>query len=167
MNYTKPRIKNETSAQSTEAIYNFLANHSVGVLATTDKDDKPHATVVYFSVDPDFAMTFTTKRDTRKHQNMRHRKDVMLVAYDEKTQTTVQITGKVQDITGEPEAAEVFKQTLKAADATSQTGIPPVSKMFAGHYVAYRIMPTTIRSAVFLKPNSGGEELFDTIDFDD
>lgn len=167
MNYTKPRIKNETSYHSTESINDFLKSHPVGVLSTSDKNNKPHAAVLYFSVDPDFSITFTTKRDTQKHRNMQHHKQVMLVVYDADTQTTVQIAGKVQDISNESEAAAVFQGTLKAAQTNSKTGVPPISKLFAGHYVAYRILPSTVRSARFLQSDADGYDIFETIEFDD
>jgi hypothetical protein len=48
---------------------------------------------------------------------------------------------------------------------TSEAGVPPISKLHAGDYVAYRISPKQIRMAMFIRPDPGGYELFETIDF--
>lgn len=158
-------ITRSASPESNQRIYEFLKTHPIGVLASVDPNNDPHAAVIYYSVDDDFNLFFTTKRDTKKHDNLKHKDHVMLVAYEASSQTTVQVTGTAEDITDTPEAFEVFKGTVKAALKTSESGVPPISKLYAGNYVAWRINPVQIRMAVFVRPDPGGYDVYETIDF--
>ncbi len=162
--YEKPVA---SSSESNRRIYNFLKVHPVGVLAMVDPEGNPHATVIYFSVDEEFNITFTTKRDTKKHDNLKHNNHVQLIAYEASSQTTVQITGIAKDISHEPEASEAFSNTVRASMQTSGADVPPISKLQAGHYVAYKLSPKQIRMAIFARPDPGGYDIYETIDFVD
>ena len=158
----------QESAQSSESnnrIYAFLRSNPIGVLATVDPDGNPHAAVIYFSVSDDFNLTFTTKHDTKKHDNLIRNNHAMLVCYEASSQTTVQITGSVKKIDDIGEANEAFTHMLQASQQTSESGIPPITKLHAGQYIAYRIKPTQIRMAVFIRPDAGGYDMFETINF--
>ncbi len=154
-----------SSSESNQRIYDFLKMHPVGVLATVDPNGNPNATVIYYSVDEYFKAIFITKRDTKKNDNLQHNNHLQLVAYDASSQTTAQITGIAIDITDTSEADEAFNATLKAAVRTSEAGVPPISKLYAGQYVAYHIEPKQIRMAVFARPDPGGYDIYETIDF--
>lgn len=159
-------VKQINSASETnQEIYDFLKANPVGVLATVDPNGDPHATVVYFSVNDDFEVSFTTKRDTQKHDNIQHHNHVQLAVYEAASQTIVQITGEANDITDSEEAQDVFKATIESSMRTSLAGVPPVSKLQAGYYVAYRMKPKQIRMAVFSRPRTESDELYKTIDF--
>lgn len=129
----------ELSQSQTKKIFDFLSSHPVGVLATIDPDGNPHASTIYFSVNNDLTVTFTTKRDTDKHKNLIHHNTVMLVAHDATNQTAVQIRGKaIEEI--EPETAQkIYYGTLQAAKQTGADVVPPIAKITAGPYVAYTI----------------------------
>lgn len=159
------KMKQPVSEESVERIYSFLKTQRSGVLSTVNKQGHPHGTVVYFSIDKAFNVSFMTKRDTRKNQNIIHNNHVSFVVFEPSTQTTAQISGKAQDISEQPEAQEVFRAMLKAAFDTSSSGMPPISKIYAGHYLTYRIKPEHISMAVFARPDPGGYEMFETIDF--
>lgn len=147
-------------------IFEFLNSHSIGVVSTVDPNNEPHSAVVYYAVDQDFNITFTTKQNTKKTSNLNHKNHAMFIVYDAKTQTTVQITSTAEDLTGTPELPEVFRHTIEASMETSEAGIPPISKLAAGDYTAFRLHPVQIRMAVFSRPDPGGyDELFETIDF--
>lgn len=152
-------------SETNQQIYSFLRSHPVGVLSTVDPNGDPHAVVIYFSVDDNFGITFTTKKDTKKNDNLHFNDHIMLLSYEASSQTTVQVTGVAEDITGRPEAEEAFKGTLDASRRTSETGIPPITKLYAGDYVAYRIKPVQIRMGVFIRPDRGGYDMYQTIEF--
>jgi general stress protein 26 len=155
-----------SSSESNQRVYDFLKSHPVGVLAMVDPNGNPHATVIYFSIEEDFSISFTTKRDTKKHDNLQHNNHVMLVAYEAETQTTTQVIGTAEDITDAQQAQETFTNTQIAASETSEeAGEPPISKLYAGEYVAYSLKPAQIRMAVFARPDSGGYDMYETIDF--
>lgn len=134
-------------------------------MATVDPNGDPRATVIYYTVNEDFTITFMTKRDTKKHDNIQHNNHVQLVAYEASSQTTAQITGIAEDISDTPEANEVFNKMVTAAIRTSEAGVSPISKLYAGHYVAYKIAPKQIRMAVFIRPDPGGYDMYETLDF--
>lgn len=160
------RIKDSHSSKSNQRIYGFLKENSVGVLATVDPNNNPHATTVYYSMDENFNVFFTTKHDTKKQDNLKHNNHVMLVVYDAFSQTTVQVTGVAQAVTDDVVvSSETFRNTVRAAIRTSESGVPPISKLYAGSYVAYCIKPVQIRMAIFLRPDPGGYDMYETIDF--
>lgn len=164
MNRTNPTTAK--ASERNEKIFEFLTTHPVGVLSLVDPNNNPHATVIYFSVDTDFNIFFTTKSDTHKHDNLKHNKHAMFTVFEPVSQTTVQIIGEALLVDGEAKSQEVFRSTVAASMATSEGGIPPISKLQAGDYVAYQLTPKQIRMAVYVRPDSGGYEMFETIDLD-
>lgn len=157
--------QSKKSSKTAEQIYGFLKANRTGVLSTVNPEGDPNASVIYFTVNDIFELTFTTKRDTRKHDNIQHNNHVQLTVYETGTQTMVQVTGVAQDVSDTPESQAIFRGTLEAALNTSLAGIPPVSKMDAGYYVAYRLQPKQIRMAVFSGAKGDLREMFKTLDF--
>jgi general stress protein 26 len=160
-----PVIVSTTSADTEQSIYEFLKDSPVGVLSTVGEDNKPHGVVIYFSVDRNFVFTFVTKKGTTKHQNLHTQNDVMLVVFDAYSQTTVQVTAKAMEMTDQTAAEAAFNRTLEAARQTSDAGTPPITKIWAGDYVAYELKPSHIQMRVFVRPDPGGNDLFESIDF--
>ncbi|MDZ7786399.1 MAG: pyridoxamine 5'-phosphate oxidase family protein [Candidatus Saccharibacteria bacterium] len=157
---------NASSSETNKRIFDFLKSHPVGVLATVDPNSNPHAAAVYYAVDKNFNVTFVTKKGTKKHDNLKHKNHVMMIAYEAETQTTAQITGVAEDIShSQKEANEAFRNMLDASMETSEAGLPPISKLEAGNYVAHKLTPRQIRMAVFLRPDKGGYDMYETIDF--
>lgn len=157
--------KHSKLTESNQRIYDFLHKHPVGVLATTDSQGVPHGATIYFDVDKDFIITFTTKTGTKKNTNVAQNPRVSLVAFESKSQTTVEVIGTVLNINDTPKAQEAFDYMLQASLATSEAGIPPIEKLHAGDFVAYKIVPNEIKMAVYIRPDSGGYDMFETIYF--
>jgi general stress protein 26 len=148
-----------------ERILSFLNEHKVGVLSTVDPNNMPNATVIYYSIGPSFTVRFLTKKGTRKSYDIRHNNNVVLVVFDEASQTTVQITGPASEISNEHETHKVFRNTLRASLHTSQSGIPPIAKLHAGDFIAYKIKPQEVRMAVYARPDKDGfERIFELAD---
>lgn len=141
MHTTRP---DQLSQPDREKISGFLKQHPVGVLATVDSGNNPHASAVYFSIDDNLNVSFTTKRDTEKHANISYNDAVMLAVYDAGSQSTVQIQGKATEVADETAAQRIYLGTLQAAEQTGQDAVPPVAKIAAGPYVAYTIAPDNI-----------------------
>jgi general stress protein 26 len=152
-------------SETNRDILDFLQNNPVGVLATVGSDNSPHAATMYFSIDLNFISTFTTKRETTKSNNIRHNNSVMLVVFDAATQTTVQITGSAVPIENSNEHENAIHEMLKNSAKTSEAGVPPIAKLTAGELVTYKIMPKQIKMAVYMRPDTGGYEQFEIIDF--
>lgn len=155
-----------SSSESNQRIYDFLKAYPIGVLSTVDPNGNPHGAVIYFSVDEEFNLTFVTKNETKKYDNLKRHNHVMLVAFEPISQTTTQITGTVEEITDTNEAQKAFQGLLVNASKTSEEGVPPISKLYAGGYTSLRIKPVQIRMAVFIRPDPGGyDDIYETIDF--
>lgn len=146
-------------------IHNFLRANPVGVLSSVDPNGDPHSVVIYFSIDNQFQVFFLTKSDTQKYDNLLRHDHVMLTVFDAESQATAQIAGIAVEITDNYEVSSVAGAVLAASLMTSREGQPPISKLQAGAYVAFRIEPNQIRMAVYSRPDSGSyDELFDTIE---
>lgn len=134
----------ELNKEERSKIVDFFDSHPIGVLATVDTDGNPHASTIYFSIDSDMNITFTTKRDTHKRENIAHNSSVMLVAYDSESQTAAQAKGSAVEVTDLVKAQNIYHGTLRGAKQTSEDNVPPIAKIAAGPYVAYTIKPDNI-----------------------
>ena len=134
----------ELTTELRHKIYEFLKQHPVGVLATIDASGNPNASTVYFGVDDQLNVMFTTKRGTNKHANITQHNSVMLAVYDAAKQSTVQASGKAVEVTDAQESLDVFRNTVQAAQKTGEDTVPPIAKLSAGPYVAYKITPDNI-----------------------
>lgn len=134
----------ELSPEERSKITDFLDSHPIGVIATVDEAGNPHASTIYFSVDDNLHVTFTTKEDTAKSKHIKNHPAVMLVAYDSESQASVQLTGKALEVQDPEEAQAIYHGTLHAAKQTGEDNVPPIAKIPAGPYIAYKIMPEDI-----------------------
>ncbi len=148
-----------------ERIYNFLKSSPIGVLSTVTADGQPHGAVIYFTIDPDFTISFITKNETRKYQNLSHQNQVTLTVFEPTSQTTAEITGEAVEVKDSYDINSIAGAILAASLKTSEGGIPPISKLSAGDFVGFRVKPTQIKMAVFGRPDPGDySELFETIE---
>lgn len=146
-------------------IYDFLVANPVGVLCTVTPDNNPHGSVIYFFVEKDFRITFITRSETRKRDNLRHNNHVMLTVFDPKSQSTAQIMGVTKQIEGSYDVNGVAGHVFASSRALNKTGLLPITKLEAGPYVAFEIHPVQIRMATYGKANSGDyTQLFESIE---
>lgn len=155
-----------SSPQSEEVIRDFLQKHHCGVLATADMASNPHAAVMYYTIDSDLRLTFTTKVETQKYKNMEQNEQVNFVCYDESTETTVQISGRVEKITDRQESQSALNNLYHTSETYSGTELPPIEKLFAGDYVSLKLIPQVIKMGIFLRPDAeSNEELYEILTF--
>jgi general stress protein 26 len=148
-----------------QRIYDFLSANPIAVLSSVTPDGNPHGVVLYFSVDKKFVASILTKIDTRKYDNLTHNDHAMLTVFEPRTQTTVQLTGKAKEITDRYEINVVAETNMQASIKTSTAGMPPILKLKAGQYVAFRIYPEQINMAVYAHADSGDySQLFETLE---
>ena len=157
------KIQSATSSESLENINDFLRTHRSGVLATADSAANPHAAVVYVTFNEDLTFTFVTKTETQKYKNIEENKVFALAVYDESEQTSIQVTGSVEVIEDKDESYKIMNQSFKYSAELSHRELPPPEKLFAGEYVALRLKSQVIKMAVFARPESGADELYDTL----
>jgi general stress protein 26 len=137
------------SSESNHRVYTFLKNNLVGVLSTVDPEGEPHAAVIYFAVDESFQITFTTRKETKKVNNLKQKNHAMLIVFDALTQTTVQITATSQNISDTAEEAQAFRETVRASLTTSDGSIPPIAELSAGELIAFKLKPVKIKMAMY------------------
>ncbi len=159
------QLQSSSSPESADLIRDFLGTCHSGVLATADSAGKPHAATVYFSVRDDFSLVFVTKTQTQKYKNIQANNQIAFVCYDEKAQTTIQITGQAEPITDSDEQQTAFNATFSLSASISQREYPPIEKLYAGDYVVLRIVPELIKMAVYARPDSEGYDAFETLTF--
>jgi uncharacterized pyridoxamine 5'-phosphate oxidase family protein len=148
-----------------QRIHDFLSQTAVGVLSTVNPDGEPHGVVIYFNINQDFRITFLTRAGTRKYDNLKHHNHLMLTVFDVATQTTAQVTGQAIEITDNYEINQVAAGMLATSLKISEPGLPPITKLEAGDYVAFTIHPLQIRMAVYARPDPGEyTELFESIE---
>lgn len=159
------RIESTTSPESENIVRTFLRSRYSGVLATADGASQPHAAVVYFTLEDDFSLLFGAKSETQKFKNIEENNQVAFVVFDEKEQATVQITGHVEIMHDQNMREKVVNNMFKSSAEQSKHEIPPADKLFAGDYVAMRLIPMVIKMAVYARPDSEGDDLFETLLF--
>lgn len=147
-----------------QKIKEFLAQHPAVVLSTVGEDSVPYATTIYCLADEDLDIYFLSKAETRKIQNIRDNSRVMLVGFDAQSQTNVQISGSASEVKDKAGSQNIFKEILDITRKNSGAEVPPVSKLFAGPYVVYKIKPKQINYSVY---NQKDLEMavFETIEF--
>lgn len=136
-------------------ITEFLKNNQIAVLASVGSDKRPHTAVIYFYIDADLNIYFITKEKTAKYQNIIENPEVALSVYEPSSQTTVQASGKAEIISDVTKVNEIFRHVLSVAKSTSESSIPPISKIEGGEYKCFCIRPTSIRIAEYTKPEHG------------
>jgi general stress protein 26 len=151
-------------SETRQKIYNFLSESPVCVLSTVNDDGTPYSTTIYIYPADDLSVYFLSKSETKKIENIKKNDAVMLVSYDAKSQTNIQVSGKATEVKDESSSKEIFAKIIEATKKVSGADIPPVSKLFAGYYVVYKVEPRFINYSVY---NSDDLEMavFETIEF--
>lgn len=158
------KIESTSSSRSMDLVRIFLQNQRSGVVATADKAGNPHAAVVYYLFD-DYCILFGTRRETQKFKNMEENRQAAFVVYDEATQTTAHITGRVEFIYDAKLKEKVINNTGGASIERSLENVPPSDKLTAGDYMIVQIRPMVIKLAEYAYARPGSENLFETILF--
>jgi general stress protein 26 len=157
------KIQSTSSPETIDIVNDFLQTHHSGVLATADGAANPHAAVIYLTFNEDYTFSFIMKTETQKYKNIEENKNVALAIYDEREQASVQVVGHVEVIDDKDEMQQVLNKSFKYSAEVSRRELPPLEKLFAGEYVAARLLPQVIKMAVFARPESGDDELYETI----
>lgn len=152
-----------TTGNSHQRIRDFLESNPVAALATADVHGIPYASTIYFVVDKDFNFFFVTKQETQKYKNLTDNKHAALTIHDTENQTTVQVTGSVKLINDINRFMDIYDQILTISSGVSSSDRPPVSKLFAGDYVLFCLVPNSVRLAEYSNPDHGEMKIFEAI----
>ncbi|HSX02400.1 MAG TPA: pyridoxamine 5'-phosphate oxidase family protein [Candidatus Saccharimonadia bacterium] len=150
--------------ESRDHILAFLNEHPVGVLATVSKAGQPHAAAVYVTCDQLLNVFFITKQDTQKNYNLLANAHAALTVYDAYSLTTVQLSGRATEVLDVAQRDSIFNQIWNAALRTSQSGVPPTTRLTAGGYTVYKLSADSARLGTFTQPSVDNyDHIFETI----
>lgn len=149
-----------------QRIYDFLQSLQAGVLSSVCPNGEPHATVIYYFLEPkNFQVFFLTKNGTQKYDNLLHDNRVVLVAYDAAAQKVAHVYGRAYEITDAREVNQVATHIYTQHSNGGKEAVLPISRLQAGAYTAFTIVPNQIHVASFSHPHSGDyEHMFESIE---
>ena len=142
-------------------IASFLKRNHIAVLATANRETgEPHAATVYYATDSQMNVFFFTKQETKKNKNLTSNPRAALAIYEAATQSTAQISGPVTAV-NDPDIIEKAHRLMKKySKETAQSEDTPLSKLYAGDYILYKVWPQIIRLGEYKYGPAG--EIFDT-----
>lgn len=157
----KPITKHSKDFEEHQAeLLTFLHEHPVGVLSTVSPEGEPHGSVIYFAVGHDTTFAFVTKRLTAKYHHLAHNPAATLTCFDAPSQTTVNIRGNVEEVNSSFELNAIAEAIMAASLKTTDASAPPITKIKAGDFVAFKLTPTSIYMATYDGSNRS-EQVFD------
>jgi uncharacterized protein YhbP (UPF0306 family) len=117
----------------------FINENPLGTIGSVNANGEPWGASVYFGCDANkFVLYFSTKDETKKHQNIQENPNVSVVFVNEEIQMTIQAQGVaevVNTIEDATAAAEAFNATTRNTDDWKL----PLEKMQAGGYELYKV----------------------------
>lgn len=158
-------IESATSPETRTLVVEFMKTHHSGMLATADTAGNPHASVVYYNFNDDYSLYFATKTETQKYKNIEENKQVAFVTYDEESQSSMQISGHIDIVDDEDLRRDIINNMFRLSAEISKRELPPAEKLYAGDYVALKLSPLVMRMAIYARPDSEGDDLYETLLF--
>jgi uncharacterized protein YhbP (UPF0306 family) len=98
---------------------------NLGVIATAGTS--PEAAVVYFTYDEALNIYFTTRKDSRKYQNLAATPRAAFVVFNSALLKTIQFEGTVRAIENPTEQAAHYAQLVDLA--TAHNPLPPIDQL--------------------------------------
>lgn len=127
-------------------VTDFLKANHVAVLATANGQlATPHAAAVFYATDSHMNLYFLTKEQTAKSQNIQSNPQVALVIFDTPMLKTAQITGKAMVVQDDDMMQRALELMNKFAERLADSKATPLSKLDAGGYILYKVVPQSIR----------------------
>lgn len=149
---------------SDKDITSYLKTHTTAVLATSNSDNIPHASTIYYFLDKEYNFIFLTKTDTTKAKNLIDNPHAALCIYDESDQSTIQIQGSTTYTQDVNIIEEVFGMVISVAVNKSNGHNPPITKIDAGTYIVFTLRPKYIRMGEYVKEEyPPTTEIFDVV----
>ena len=155
-----------SAAQQNPQITKFLQSNHTAVICTSNKQtSEPHGAVVYFSITSRLHLYFVTKTDTTKHRNLQTNPQVAAVVYDTAAQKTVQIKGTARILNDPQKLQTALELMVQYSRDSASISTLPISRLDAGQYVLYQIIPKVIRFGDFKYTPT--EEIYQSVMPDD
>lgn len=137
----------------------YISANPIAVVSTTNDKSVPHAAAVYVCVDEDCHVYFTTKKDTRKFDNLVANPSVALTIVRPADNSTLQAEGKASIVKDNEVISNVFKKLAKIY-AHGPDWQPPIAKLKEGPYEIIGIELKKARLANFKGKAAGSASVF-------
>ncbi len=127
-----------------EFFYDFIKQHTLAVISSVSKDQKPEAALIGFAISKDLEIVFDTVKTSRKYQNIIQNPNLALViGWD--NETTLQYEGIATELTGTKgdNLKEIYFNVFK--DGRERADTWP-------HIVHFKITPKWLRYSNFNVP---------------
>lgn len=145
----------------TEA-HSFLSHNTFGSLATLSKEGMPRVRSLYYASDDTFAVYFVTLTGTRKVEDLAHNAAAAFEVSDENTPATLQIEGRVENITDTAVLNDTVHDILATLMKKGER-FAPVTHMDAGQIQFYKLTPTWVRFGTFVIGDTSDEVFADVV----
>ena len=129
-------------------VLDFLMNQKIGVLSTIS-DGKPHGAYIYYIVDENLDIYFTTPATTRKNQNIFSNKRVAFTVGTTKPPKTVQIEGDAEVVVDGNTIKALTAAYIDIASENNHYPVPITKLDWEQGVVMYRIRPKWLKWSDF------------------
>ncbi|MET0980085.1 MAG: pyridoxamine 5'-phosphate oxidase family protein [Candidatus Saccharimonadales bacterium] len=144
-----------------EMMCKFVNEHSFAVLSTINDQGHPHGTALYAGSDDHFNIYFMTKSGTAKSKFVDNDDLVALTFGDEVEQATLQLSGSAAEVYDGKEVRAAI-EILDSLKHKSTEARKPISKLNAGSYIIFRVIPDWAHLAMYAGGGmAGGVETYD------
>ncbi|OGD32299.1 hypothetical protein A3C91_00900 [Candidatus Azambacteria bacterium RIFCSPHIGHO2_02_FULL_52_12] len=145
-----------TKADAQKFCMVFLREQEHAVLATVNAGGRPQAAVVTYFVEDDWTFYFTTRRETRKHENLMHNRRVAMVVGTGPGPVSIQIEGTAEPVEG------TERETVMGAFLTKRKSYYDIFLKIPGYdFSVFKVRPDWIR--LFQINDGAGAEVFTRI----
>ena len=137
-------------------VLEFLMSQKIGVLSTVS-DGKPHGSYIYYVVDENLDIYFTTPASTRKHQNIFSNNRVAFTVGTTKPPKTVQIEGEAEIVVDDNTIKALTALYVDVATENNHYPVPLTKLDWEQGVIMYRIRPTWLKWSNFTDSKKGKE----------
>lgn len=130
-------------------IFLFLQGEkgNLASISTISPDSKPHSASVYFTMDKDLNIYFSTRMNSRKYKNLLNNPSIAFLISSLHPQVTLQLEGTASLVTNSDEQRMFFSEILNIA--TVQHDVPPIAQMMTSEIAIMKITPAWARLGNF------------------
>ncbi|MEY4744778.1 MAG: hypothetical protein RL272_723 [Candidatus Parcubacteria bacterium] len=143
----------KASHREAEEALAFLKSSTLAAVSTASRDGKPEVAFVYYVTDDDFNLFFLTRRDSLKFRNILENGRAAIAVGNEDEVKTVQMAGKIEEVTEEGEIARHTHLIIRSPKLASlymrnapMNFLPPrVPQPDGTHFALVRLRPDWLR----------------------
>lgn len=138
----------------------FLANHDIGVVATSTPDGHSHASIINYFMKEPFEIYFLARENAQKFKNITVNPWTCLVVFDEGLTCSVEVQGHAQKLDDSPKVTDLLMNFAKHIRQRN-AGPLPILKHTGFELYLFRLKPQHIAYANFRPSHERDGEYFE------